>query len=116
VLAARLTIQAPALPLEQGRSSMTASHSADDTFIGIDVGKANLDVQWHRGDSARYANRSDAIAELVRRLQAGPRRDADRRPSPSHRFGSNAECAFARKNFFRIGFADRSPTVRNFPK
>jgi hypothetical protein len=100
VLAARLTIQAPALPLEQGRSSITASHSADDTFIGIDVGKANL----------------DAIAELVRRLQAGPRRDADRRSPPSHRSGSDAECAFARKNFFRIGFADRSPTVRNFPK
>jgi hypothetical protein len=44
VLAARLTIQAPALPREQGRSSMTSSHSADNTFIGIDVGKANLDV------------------------------------------------------------------------
>ena len=26
----------------------------------------------HRGDSAQYANRSDAIAQLVRRLQAGP--------------------------------------------
>lgn len=51
---------------------MTASHSADNSFIGIDVGKANLDVQWHRGDSAQYANRADAIAELVRRLQAGP--------------------------------------------
>jgi transposase len=52
---------------------MTASHSADNTFIGIDVGKANLDVQWHRGDSAQYANRPDAIAELVQRLQAGSR-------------------------------------------
>jgi transposase len=51
---------------------MTASQSADNTFIGIDVGKANFDVQWHRGDSAQYANRPDAIAELVRRLQAGP--------------------------------------------
>ena len=50
---------------------MTASQSADNTFIGIDVGKANLDVQWHRGDSAQYANRPDAIAELVQRLQAG---------------------------------------------
>lgn len=50
---------------------MTASHSADNIFIGIDVGKANLDVQWHRGDSAQYANRPDAIAELVQRLQAG---------------------------------------------
>ena len=50
---------------------MTASHSADNTFIGIDVGKANLDVQWHRGDSAQYANRPDAIAELVQRLQVG---------------------------------------------
>ncbi len=51
---------------------MTASHSADNTFIGIDVGKANLDVQWHRGDSAQYANRPDAIASLVQRLQVGP--------------------------------------------
>lgn len=51
---------------------MTASHSADNSFVGIDVGKASLDVQWHRGDSAQYANRSDAIAQLVRRLQAGP--------------------------------------------
>jgi transposase len=73
VLAARLTIQAPALPREQGRSSMTPSHSTDNTFIGIDVGGANLDVQWHRGDSAQYANRPDAIAALMRRLLAGPK-------------------------------------------
>lgn len=52
---------------------MTASHSTDNTFIGIDVGKANLDVQWHRGDSAQYANRPDAIAALVQRLLAGPK-------------------------------------------
>lgn len=51
---------------------MTASHSTDNIFIGIDVGKASLDVQWHRGDSAQYANRADAIASLVHRLQAGP--------------------------------------------
>ena len=51
---------------------MTASHSADNTFIGIDVGKANLDVQWHRGDGAQYANRPDAIANLVQRLRVGP--------------------------------------------
>lgn len=51
---------------------MTSSHSTDNSFIGIDVGGAKLDVQWHRGDSAQYANRPDAIAELVRRLQAGP--------------------------------------------
>jgi len=51
---------------------MTSSHPADNTFIGIDVGGASLDVAWHRGDSAQYANRPDAIAELVRRLQAGP--------------------------------------------
>lgn len=50
---------------------MTSSHLADNTFIGIDVGKTNLDVQWHRGDSAQYANRPDAIAGLVQRLQAG---------------------------------------------
>jgi transposase len=71
VLAARLTIQAPALPREQGRSSMTTSYSIDNSFIGIDVGKASLDVQWHRGDSAQYANRPDAIASLVQRLQNG---------------------------------------------
>ena len=51
---------------------MTASYSADNTFIGIDVGKTNLDVQWHRGDSAQYANRPDAIANLVQRLRVGP--------------------------------------------
>jgi transposase len=73
VLAARLTIQAPALPLEQGRSRLTSSHSSDNTFIGIDVGGASLDVAWHRGDSAQYANRPDAIASLVRRLVAGPK-------------------------------------------
>jgi transposase len=72
VLAARLTIQAPALPREQGRSNMTASHSSDNIFIGIDVGGASLDVAWHRGDSAHYANRPDAIATLVKRLQAQP--------------------------------------------
>lgn len=52
---------------------MTASHSTNNNFIGIDVGGASLDVQWHRGDSAQYANRPDAIAALVRRLQAGPK-------------------------------------------
>jgi len=41
-------------------------------FIGIDVGAAMLEVAWHRGDSAHYANRPDAIAALVRRLQAQP--------------------------------------------
>jgi transposase len=72
VLAARLTIQAPALPREQGRSSMTVSDLSDNSFIGIDVGGAGLDVAWHRGDSAHYANRPDAIAALVKRLQAQP--------------------------------------------
>ena len=52
---------------------MTTSYPIDNTFIGIDVGKAKLDVQWHRGDSAQYANRPDAIADLVQRLQAGSR-------------------------------------------
>jgi transposase len=51
---------------------MTASHLSDNTFIGIDVGSASLDVAWHRGDSAHYANRPDAIATLVKRLQAQP--------------------------------------------
>jgi transposase len=44
----------------------------DNRFIGIDVGGASLDVAWHRGDSAHYANRPDAIAALVRRLRAQP--------------------------------------------
>lgn len=51
---------------------MTASHSSDNTFIGIDVGGASLDVAWHRGDGAHYANRPDAIAALVQRLRSGP--------------------------------------------
>ncbi len=51
---------------------MTVSHLSDNTFVGIDVGAASLDVAWHRGDSAHYANRPDAIATLVRRLQAQP--------------------------------------------
>lgn len=51
---------------------MTASQSSDNIFVGIDVGGAGLDVAWHRGDGAHYANRPDAIAALVRRLQAGP--------------------------------------------
>lgn len=51
---------------------MTLSHSLDNTFIGIDVGGASLDVAWHRGDSAHYANRPDAIAALVERLRAQP--------------------------------------------
>jgi transposase len=72
VLAARLTIQAPALPREQGRSSMTASQLADNSFIGIDVGGSSLDVAWHRGDSAHYANRPDAIAVLIKRLLKQP--------------------------------------------
>jgi transposase len=70
VLAARLTIQAPALPHEQGRSNMTLSHPLDNTFVGIDVGASALEVAWHRGDGAHYANRPDAIAALVKRLQA----------------------------------------------
>jgi transposase len=36
---------------------MTLSHLTDNTFVGIDVGGAGLDVAWHRGDSAHYANR-----------------------------------------------------------
>ena len=51
---------------------MTLSHLTDNIFVGIDVGGAGLDVAWHRGDSAHYANRPDAIATLVRRLQAQP--------------------------------------------
>jgi transposase len=51
---------------------MTNSHSSDNTFVGIDVGGAGLDVAWHRGDSAHYANRPDAIAALIQRLLAGP--------------------------------------------
>ena len=51
---------------------MTPSHLLDNTFVGIDVGGAGLDVAWHRGDSAHYANRPDAIAALVERLRAGP--------------------------------------------
>ena len=51
---------------------MTSSHLTDNIFVGIDVGGAGLDVAWHRGDSAHYANRPDAIAALVERLRAGP--------------------------------------------
>ena len=51
---------------------MTLSHLTDNTFVGIDVGGAGLDVAWHRGDSAHYANRPDAIASLVERLRTGP--------------------------------------------
>ena len=51
---------------------MTLSHLLDNTFVGIDVGGAGLDVAWHRGDSAHYANRPDAIATLVERLRTGP--------------------------------------------
>jgi transposase len=51
---------------------MTVSSSTDNIFVGIDVGGAGLDVAWHRGDSAHYANRPDAVAALVQRLQAGP--------------------------------------------
>jgi transposase len=51
---------------------MTASPSSDNSFVGIDVGGASLDVAWHRGGRAHYANRPDTIAELVQRLRAGP--------------------------------------------
>ena len=51
---------------------MTLSHLTDNIFVGIDVGGAGLDVAWHRGDSAHYANRPDAIAALVERLRTGP--------------------------------------------
>jgi len=51
---------------------MTLSLPSDNTFIGIDVGAAALDVAWHRGDSAHYANRPDAIAALVRQLRTQP--------------------------------------------
>jgi transposase len=51
---------------------MTLSHLTDNIFVGIDVGGAGLDVAWHRGDSAHYANRPDAIATLVGRLRTGP--------------------------------------------
>lgn len=50
---------------------MTLSHLMDNIFVGIDVGGAGLDVAWHRGDSAQYANRPDAIATLVERLRTG---------------------------------------------
>lgn len=48
---------------------MTASHLSNNSFIGIDVGGSALDVAWHRGDSAHYANCPDAIAALVERLR-----------------------------------------------
>jgi len=52
---------------------MTVRPSTDNVFIGIDVGKTTLDVQWHRGDLRIGRYRPDAIAELVRRLLAGPK-------------------------------------------
>lgn len=52
---------------------MALSSSLDNSFVGIDVGGVSLDVAWHRGGSAHYANRPDAIAALVRRLQGQPR-------------------------------------------
>jgi transposase len=52
---------------------MTLSHLMDNTFVGIDVGGASLDVAWHRGGGAHYANRPDAIAKLVERLRSGPK-------------------------------------------
>jgi transposase len=51
---------------------MTASSFADNSFIGIDVGGSSLDVAWHRGDSAHYANQPDAIAALINRLIKQP--------------------------------------------
>lgn len=51
---------------------MTATDFADNSFVGIDVGGSTLDVAWHRGDSAHYANRPDAIAELVNRIKIQP--------------------------------------------
>ena len=72
MLAARLTIQAPALPREQGREQ-------HDTL--------SFNGQYIRGHrrrwrgpgygrigaySAHYANRPDAIATLVERLRTGP--------------------------------------------
>lgn len=51
---------------------MTGSRLADNSFIGIDVGGTSLDVAWHRGDMARYANRPDGIAALVKRLKKQP--------------------------------------------
>src|ERR1700709_1878161 len=58
--------------MEQGRSTMTLSHSTDNIFVGIDVGGAGGAVAWRRGGSAHYANRPDAIATLVERLRTGP--------------------------------------------
>jgi transposase len=52
---------------------MTLSHLMDNTFVGIDVGGAGLDVAWHWGGGAHCANRPDAIATLVERLQSGPK-------------------------------------------
>ncbi len=51
---------------------MTVSDLSDNSFIGIDVGGSSLDVAWHRGDSAQYANCPDAVAELVERLRQRP--------------------------------------------
>ncbi|MDB5577935.1 MAG: Transposase [Bradyrhizobium sp.] len=52
---------------------MTLSHSTDNIFVGIDVGDAGLDVAWHRGECAHYANCPEAIAALVERLRSGPK-------------------------------------------
>ena len=52
---------------------MTLSHSTDNIFVGIDVGGAGLDVAWHRGECAHYANCPEAIAALVERLRSGPK-------------------------------------------
>jgi transposase len=73
VLAARLTIQAPVpASTNQGRRIMTALSATNNTFIGIDVGGASFEAAWHRGGCTRYANRPDAIAAFVTRLQASP--------------------------------------------
>lgn len=51
---------------------MTLSHLLDNTFVGIDVGGAGLDVAWHRVDLRNGRYRPDAIATLVERLRTGP--------------------------------------------
>jgi transposase len=51
---------------------MASLSASDNTFVGIDVSGASFEAAWHRGGSAPYANRPDAIAAFVERLKAGP--------------------------------------------
>ena len=89
---------------------MTLSHLTDNTFVGIDVGGAGLDVAWHRGDLRNERYRPDNSIKVKTRDFA--REQPDRRLDIQFRDDSAIELRrAATRTSRRAGFGNSTSSL-----